>query len=190
MAQEILVQPKEVWDLYLTCKDSLRETVRELANNAEYGILIYLTENNWREPCIVVEADDIEIYSEVIRNKNNATATCTRIFDDYLTDRVIEIISDMEDTSADYIQEREEELTDATQDFIYAVLGGCGAIEFYEDVVEDCKEHFLEYLARRHNIAIHRPMFLVDDDGEEFYEEYPYDCMEFEDKDNPIYKRA
>ena len=31
-------------------------------------------------------------------------------------------------------------------------------------------------------------MILEDENGEEFFEEYPYDCMEFDDPDNPVYE--
>jgi hypothetical protein len=43
-------------------------------------------------------------------------------------------------------------------------------------------------MARKWGLMIRRPMFLEDEAGEEFFEEFPYDCIEFEDEDNPIYK--
>lgn len=27
------------------------------------------------------------------------------------------------------------------------------------------------------------------EDGDDFFEEYPYECMVFEDEDNPVYQR-
>ena len=32
-----------------------------------------------------------------------------------------------------------------------------------------------------HGISVFRPMMLEDEDGEEFYDEYPYDLLTFED---------
>ena len=63
-----------------------------------------------------------------------------------------------------------------------------GEMVEHSEVYDDLKEHFLEYMARKWGLVIHRPMFLEDENGEEFYEDYPYDCIEFEDEDNPIYK--
>ena len=104
-----------------------------------------------------------------------------------------EIANDEEESlleQQDAIEEREMELDIAVSEFISAVLGGDAYLdsEDYDDIIEDCKDHFLEYLARKHGLDIFRPMVLEDEDGEDFYEEYPYECMEFDDEDNPIYQ--
>ena len=56
-----------------------------------------------------------------------------------------------------------------------------------EDVIEDCKEHFLEYMYRKHHLDIYRPMELEDDDGV-FFKEYPYEYIEFSDA--PLYSET
>ena len=80
------------------------------------------------------------------------------------------------------IEAREFELSEATEIFVSSVVSD---IEVDPEVIEDCKEHFLEYMYRKFGLSIHRPMVLEDEEGEEFFEEYPYECMEFEDA--PLY---
>ena len=88
------------------------------------------------------------------------------------------------------IDEREAEIYEAVVSFLSTILE-TDIDSFVDDadlIYEDCAEHFLEYLSRKWGFEIRRPMYLEDENGEEFYEEYPYECMEFEDEDNPIYK--
>lgn len=197
MAQKIIIEPKKLWDYYLQRKSSLESTMFEIANNEQYGIAVYLSENEQHQPCITVEADDSEVYSERIVSETDAEKTCSKIYDEYLSDKVVDILTEMandEEESLleqqDAIEEREMELDIAVSEFISAVLGGDAYLdgEDFDDVIEDCKDHFLEYLARKHGLDIFRPMVLEDEDGEDFYEEYPYECMEFDDGDNPIYQ--
>lgn len=80
------------------------------------------------------------------------------------------------------IADRQLELENAAVDFLAAVLetsvvyaekrASCFLPEFVD--------HVLEYLYKEHAIDPYRPMVLVDDSGKEFFEEYPYSCMEFD----------
>ena len=194
---QIIIEPKKLWDYVQKHKSRLGATMFEIAKNEQYGISIYLSETEQRCPCITVEADDSEVYSERIVSETDAEKTCSKIYDEYLTDKVVDVLTEMTDDEEeslleqqDAIEEREMELDIAVSEFISAVLGGDAYLdgEDYGDIIEDCKDHFLEYLARKHGLDIFRPMVLEDEDGEEFYEEFPYDCMEFDDEDNPIYQ--
>lgn len=195
--QEIITEPHNLWDFLQEedKKGSLESGVMyEIARNEEYGTTAYVSKDNKGRYCIVVEADDTEVYFGFISDKDDAEDTCKKVYDDYLTERVIEILTDFEEESAiaqaDEIELREEELTEIVMSFIMDVLGG----DTYFDgagldaIVDDCKEHFLEYMARKHGLEIYRPMILEDENGEDFFEEYPYGCIEFDDKDNPIYQ--
>ena len=42
------------------------------------------------------------------------------------------------------------------------------------------KDHVCEWLYQECRLSVNRPMFLEDENGDEFYEEFPYDCMEFD----------
>lgn len=194
--QEIIIEPRSLWDYLLEQdkKGQLDGIMYEIAKNEEYGTVVYVSKDDKGRYCITVEADDTEVYSDFIYDKDDAEETCNTVYDDYLTDRVVERLMELEEDSAlaqeDEIELREEELDELVTSFIMEVLGGdtyFDGVDF-DDVVKDCKEHFLEYMARKHGLAIYRPMILEDENGEDFFEEYPYECIEFEDENNPIYK--
>lgn len=195
--QKIIIEPNELWD-YLQEEDKaghLNNIMYDIASNDEYGTTVFVTKSSNGKYCISVEADDIEIYSDYICNEEEAEKTCKQVYNDYLTDRAIELIMDIQSGDSLFAQEdeielREEELTEFTLSFLMGILGGDTYFDgvSLDEIVDDCKEHFLEYMARKHELAIYRPMILEDENGEEFFEEYPYDCMIFDDEDNPIYK--
>ena len=66
------------------------------------------------------------------------------------------------------------------------ILGDSYFEDDIDDAIVDVKEHMLEYMARKPGLLIYRPMYLEDEDGKDFYSEYPYEEMIFEDC-NPIY---
>ncbi len=197
--QHIIIEPYKLWE-YIKQQDKngqLDTTMYEIASNEEYGIAVYISKDEKGRYCIVVEADESEIFNECVYSADDAQRTCDRVYENYLTDKVINIISSMEDDNdvlgmeaEDEMELREDDLTEFTMNFIMDVLGGDAYFDGndLDEIVEDCKEHFLEYLARKHGLAIYRPMILEDEDGEDFFEEYPYECMEFDDEDNPIYQ--
>ena len=195
MSKKVTVEASELWDYFQKHKEKLVSSMHEVASNDEFGIVIYITEDEGLAR-IVVTADDEEVYDEEVISAKDCKDTAERIYDDYLTSNVIEILAggkDDEDDSRfeieDQIEEREAELEDALYMFLGAVCDD-DSVEYYleDELVQDVKEHFLEYLARKWGIPIRRPMFLEDEDGEEFFEEYPYEYMVFDDEDNPIYK--
>ena len=192
--QEIIIEPFDLWD-YLEEQDKtgqLDNILYDIAHNEEFGTTVYVTKDNNGKFCISVEADDVEIYSDYIRNREDAEKICKQVYDDYLTDRVIGIIVNIQSQleQEDEIELREEELSELTLQFIMDILGGDTYFDGtgLDEIVDDCKEHFLEYLARKHDLSIYRPMILEDEKGDDFFEEYPYECMVFEDEDNPIYQ--
>lgn len=86
------------------------------------------------------------------------------------------------------IDEREEEIDSAVREFVN-IVSDTGCYNLTDEAMDDLKEHFLEYMYRKWGIGIYRPMYLEDaDTGEDYFTEYPYDDMVFED-DNPIYKQ-
>ena len=202
--QRIIIEPQKLWS-YIKQQDKngqLDTTMYEIASNDEYGISVYISKDEKGRYCIIVEADETEIFNEYVYNEEDARHTCDEVYENYLTDKVINIISDMEngdDEDEDYvfdmevedeIETRENDLTEFTMNFIMDILGGDAYFDGddFDEIIEDCKEHFLEYMARKHGLAIYRPMILEGEDGEDFFEEYPYECMEFDDEDNPIYQ--
>ena len=90
------------------------------------------------------------------------------------------------DIEKEIIEEREDEITVLFQNLLFDLLVDTANEDIINDIVEDVKEHTLEYIARKHGMPIYRPMYLEGEDGTDFYSEYPYEEMIFEDC-NPIY---
>lgn len=199
--QKIDVESSEIWDYSLEHEDELSRNQHLMAENDDYGMEVWLTMANG-SPELIVECDGNEIYREDIFNEKDAKRTADRIYDDYLSIKAIETMTDSEDKTVyvedeseeEYddeqmlIDEREEEIDAAVRDFVN-IVSDTGCYNLTDEAVDDLKEHFLEYMHRKLGISIYRPMYLEDaDTGEDYFIEYPYDDMVFED-DNPIYKQ-
>lgn len=189
----IIVEASKVWDVI----QSHRSSMYKVAENTDYGIEVYVSIDK-NIVVASVEADGSPLYEEVIYNSGDCVESMSRIYDTYLTDKVIGIIAgddcDIDDSTQadeeDLISERESELSEAIYEFMVAVFGEeiDASLKNFDEVCEDLKDHFLEYMARKHGLRVWRPMYLEDDSGADFFEDYPYECMVFDDKDNPVYK--
>lgn len=196
--ENVRVKPHEIWAFFKSHREELESKLILIANNEEYGVVIYLSETSGL-PQIVVYMDDSQVYEESCVNEKDCEKTVAEIYEDYLTSRVLDTVLD-EPTGKNEdralmeqdmrVSEREDELSDAVTEMLFTVLGD----DYYplsddvEEITEDLKDHLCEYLFRKYGINIYRPMYLEDENGDEFFEEYPYDCMEFNDPDNPVYK--
>lgn len=198
----IVIEAKDVWAYFNSHKKDLVEMMHQIARNEDCEVDIYLTEKNGT-PNIIAFHADYELYQERCLNSDDCRKTVERIYNEYLDDTIINkimqfYIDDEEDEEElskleieDMISERETELDAAVVDFLTIVLEGYIDEEAsdFDDICDDLKEHFLEYIARKHDLPIRRPMYLEYEDGSEELEEFPYEHMEFDDEDNPIYKK-
>ncbi len=201
--QNIDVEASDIWDYCLDHQEELAKNQHLMAENPDYGMAVWVTMVNG-SPELVVECDGSEIYREDILNEKDAKKTADRIYEDYLSIKAIETltdngnttvyedttvyIEDEEDDDQSLIDEREDEIDLAIRDFI-CVVSDAGDYNIEDNVIDDLKEHFLEYMYRKWGIGIYRPMYLEDaDTGEDYFTEYPYDDLVYED-DNPIYKQ-
>lgn len=200
--EQIIIPAEDVWKTAQSEWAQLRTHLKKIAENPEFGVVIYLTVDSELAQ-IVVYIDDNEFYSEQCVSELDCKTTARKIYDEYLGEKVLnkflgeeeddEELDDEEYTRYEEeseIDEREAEIYEAVVSFLSTILE-TDIDSFVDDadlIYEDCAEHFLEYLSRKWGFEIRRPMYLEDENGEEFYEEYPYECMEFEDEDNPIYK--
>lgn len=185
----ILVQPENVWAYF---EKVLKPDGMDLiAECGEYGTSVYISELNNR-PLITVLSDDYPVYEEEVTDEKDCFGIVSQIYDDFLTSNAVEIIDEiMQDDGGfmptpDYekmdfdleIEVREEELDEAVIEFLSVT---CDFIDIntneVKEMIKDVKEHFLEYLYKKHGLEPRRPMWLVDEKGEEFFEEYPYDCI-------------
>lgn len=196
MIQRVL-EPNEVWDFWLKQPHDVIGVMHQIASNDQYGVSIYITADNSKDLRIVVECDDIQVYEEELINNVDCEKTCEKVYSDYLTESVSEVLmeafgEEAIDEEQDSIDEREEELDSAIYNFFTDVLGeeAYMKVDDPDAVLEDLKEHFLEYMARKHGLtSIYRPMRLEDvETNEEYYTEYPYEDMVYDDEDNPVYK--
>jgi len=201
MAALIHYEPTEIWDIFQCDKEKLRNTMKEIAENPDFDVTIFLTETDRGTqmfPNIVVYMEGDQLYEEAAVNEGDCIQTVRKIYFEYLTeDRIINNVIASSDKNADDtdhdiqddIDKREDELDDAVFNFLTNILD-CPLeciTEEADEIYDDFKEHALEYLARKWDLKIFRPMILEDENGEEFLEEYPYDVMEYDDPDNPLY---
>lgn len=176
---KIISNPKEVWARMKEGK----------------GSRISIAKDDDLDVEMFAEGDNIYVMQSgvaVCESRVWSAEECARIIGEDLEEYFYNY-SDVDEDEAieDAIIEREDELDQAIMDFLATVLGE----GFYDldgdssgEIIEDCKEHFLEYIARKFSISIYRPMYLEDEDGTDFYTDTPYEEMVFDDEDNPIYK--
>ena len=191
--EQIIIPAEDVWKTAQSEWAQLRTHLKKIAENPEFGVVIYLTVDSELAQ-IVVYIDDNEFYSEQYVSELDCKTTARKIYDEYLGEKVLnkflgeeeddEELDDEEYTRYEEeseIDEREAEIYEAVVSFLSTILE-TDIDSFVDDadlIYEDCAEHFLEYLSRKWGFEIRRPMYLEDENGEEFYEEYPYECMEF-----------
>ena len=203
MAANIIIKPSETKEYFFNHANTLVKESHKIAYDKDTGIEVYLTSEN-DFPLLSVVSDDSTIYEMEVSEMAALPKIVEVIYDKYLTSKVFGVISgedeepDAEEGDYDFdeiIDERELKLDIAIEEFFYAVLE-ISDLDLTDksicEAIDDCKEHFLEYMARKHNFEIYRPMFIEYDNEDgtttEEYEEYPYGCLEFEDEDNPIYR--
>jgi hypothetical protein len=193
--QDIMIDSSELWDYCEENEDTLLTAQHMIAENPDYGMSVWITRESG-SPEIIVESDDIEIYREEILNEKDAKRTADRIYEEYLSIKAIETVTEAEDDGTVYvddedednqvlINEREDDLDAAVMEFVN-IVSDTGCYNIKDEVLDDLKEHFLEYMHKTWGIGIYRPMYLEDvDTGEEYFTEYPYEDMVFDDEDDP-----
>lgn len=193
----IITEASDVWSYFHKNKAKLETMMVAVAENPEYGVVIYLSSSEDGLPLLTVTADDYQYEEEAAVSASDCKHTAQKFYDQYLTGKFLENYAGDSDEDIslldveDQIAERELELDDVVA-LLISTATEEDNISFgndFDEILEDVKDHVLEYLARKHELIIRRPMILEDEDGEEFFEEYPYECMEFDDEDNPIYQK-
>lgn len=180
--EDIVIEPFEIWEYYEDHIERLKEYRHLIASNEELGRKVWITVENF-ELTITVEEDDDEIYREYIVDENEAEEIVDSIYDIYIRDEFVidsEYGENNEFLKQEDIYYRESDLDIAVTDFLSAVCGD--DFEVGKAMINDIKEHSLEYLARKWGVEIYRPMFLKDvDTGEIYFTEYPYEDMVFDE---------
>lgn len=195
--ENVLIFPDEIWDYFRSHEAELAVSEHMVAECPDYGVKVFVTamEGDFQ---IVVEADDEEIYRETVASKDACEETVSEIYDAYLTGEAFENLGGIyidspeeneKETQAEMIEERELELQDAMYNFCKVAMDTTSMSALTDMQIEDMVDHVLEYMYRKWDLEIYRPMFIEDSDTKEkFFEEYPYGHLEFDDENNPIYK--
>lgn len=192
--QKIVIKPEDVWNFYLLHKEELDEKMYEIAHDNTFCIEIYLTTNDTGIPCIIVEKAEYEIYHETIVSAVDAASSADRIYREYLMCNIAEDDEEFDEDietlidQGDEICEREDYLDGLVYNFCMDLFR-CDIPEGYDisEIVSDCKEHFLKYIAEEHNIPIYRPMYIKDEFGNNSFVQYPYGLTESDKKDCSAY---
>lgn len=193
MSMKVILTPSEVWSFFSENGFKFTSKVSEIAENKEFGVVVYLSAEGIN-PNIIVTQDDVTIHEEVAISPIDCERIVEEVFDQYLTYMVFNAIDVCNTTPLpspavavdntinhdSEIETREAELDEALMSFLSVVVEDERELDYLDpEIVDDIKDHFLEYLAKEYGLPIYRPMYLEDDDGE-WYEEYPYDHMDFE----------
>ena len=189
---EIFLEPDEVWGYFKENEDRLlaEDEWEIIAMNELYGVSIEMSPSSNGGVCITVSEDGQIVEDEFVYSESECTYAVERMYKYYLycCDPDEEEYEDEDVPIEDKIKDREDELIGAAEDYLWTVTDNPKDI-INRELLDDINEHFLEYLARKWNINIRRPMILEDEDGNDFYTDFPYKQMVFEDEDNPIYKK-
>jgi hypothetical protein len=186
--RKVYIKGNEVWNYFQEHKSDLASNDVVIAEDSEYGTEIWISNVGGR--CtITATSNGMPIWDADATDETECYLAVNEAFEDYLSTESLIEYGD-EETELDMaISQREDEINDALFEFLNAVNDNNMTYLEFAGLLDDVKEHFLEYLARKHGIKIYRPMFLEDDEGE-FYTEYPYECIVYDDPDNPLYKSA
>lgn len=180
--QNIIVAATDVWNYFHKNYDRLQTEEQLIADNKEYGVEISLSAIQGL-PCLSVYADGYQYDEDAALTEEECKEVTQNFYERYLTGSFIEEETLLE--QEDMITEREYELDEAMLTLLDTLLGdNVMTIEgpSIDAICEDLKEHILEYMFKKHHISVRRPMILEDvDTGEDFFVEYPYNCMEFDD---------
>lgn len=202
MSERINVRASEVWDYFYKHPSEFEDKMVQIAGHTDYGVDIFLTEEKGF-PDIIVMHDDMRAYEETMYGKKYCDGAVADIYDRFLTGKAFTELADIdsEQTSSnpnseissldaqDIIAESELTLDGAVFEFLSTILDGAGLDLCTDDILEDIKDHFLEYLFRKHGISVFRPMYIDYGGGEVKLEEFPYEHLAFSDENNPVYKK-
>lgn len=184
---DIYVQPEDVWDYAKEHTADGFDTV--IAENPEFGISIYLspnTEDALPSAYVFLSDTSEEMCNEVLYNQSDAKITVQKMYAEYLDEsvayRIVDFLNesesiDEEEDRQNTIDDRESELDNAFFDLLSIICEDSVPDTNLSEICDFMKELVLDSLYEKYKIDIYRPMILEDENGEEFYEEYPYPCM-------------
>lgn len=178
----IFVHPLDILEYYRRNEQRLAEYEHQLAESDD-GVAIYLVSNDF--PVVNVYIGDT-LVSEHETDEDSLMSTYMEVLDEWGVD-LTEIADEDEDDEMseedkrELIDLREDQLTGFAVSMIYDILEAndddtVGDAEIEEAAVA-VKELVCDLLAKGFGFEVYRPMFLISETGEKFFEEYPYPSM-------------
>ena len=175
--------PDAVYDAIIT-KAPASEDFIVLAYASDTGILVTGELTNG-DPEIAVYQDDDELYREPIISYEDGLETARDIYDQYLTDRVYDLIDDIDPFAIpdeifldDEIMKREESLDTAFGDMLVELLELEDPLDLAPGEFESLRDMLKEVVCEATTscgYTVRRPSWTKDSEGNEVFTEYPYD---------------
>ena len=191
--KDIILQPYECWDYAMENADELLGENHIIATEYDFGVEILISVHD-HLPAFEVYADDDLIYSTFALNQDDCVEVVEELYNDYLDDFLSTVTlnqfkneEDMIEKEREAIEVQESAIDLAIEDFLDIVCEGFDNASFTDWQLEDIKDHFCEYVARKFDVRVYRPMYLTDAQGYDFYVDYTYGSMIFEYEGNPVY---
>lgn len=206
MGVEIRVHYDKTWGFFFENRQKLHSRMLLLASNVEIEgttTSIYMSEEDGF-PQFVVFVDDEPVCMTEACNAKQCVQEAKNLYDQYIYELCDGDPMGEEDEEDDTpATESDEEIENErsicySEDALDQAFGGLletiAEQDYYQrpdadKISDDIKELVCEYLYRKYNISVYRPMYLEDEDGKEFFVEHPYEHMVFDDHDNPLYKK-
>lgn len=177
----IYYKPQEVPELfYKSVVNTMQSVLLADDKENEINVLMY---DDFGYPTLLVTCDGYAIDTVSCLEPLEICDNVAEVYNSYIDCNFDDGIEDDVDSHNAIIMEREQELEDAAIDFLSVVLEknivqtGHEASGYLSAFVDEV----MELLYRKHKVDAFRPMILVDENDQEFYEEYPYSSMDFDD---------
>lgn len=161
-----------------------------LGFSTDAGIAVYGTYDG-DDVTIEVYADDRCIYTEPVFDKEDSVETVTRVFNQFLTERVYSYVEELDpyaipdeepdeyelsDDETERVADREFELDMAFESMLMTVIGVDDPDEIpgFADIREEIKDMVLDTIQHDYGIDVFRPTITTDASGIERVVDYPY----------------
>lgn len=192
------IHESELWEHFLKNKEALLSHEDLVCQNNDIGVSIYVTaeyptlSGDGILMKLILAEDQEEVDSRICESPKRVKKVYEEFYE-FISGKPIYADASDEEEEDEFIRNRIEEQETALDDAVYTFLdiaSNGSAINLTDEELSDIKDHFCEYIARKHGVDVFRPMFLENEEGVDEYYDYPYEDMEFEDEDNPIYQKV
>lgn len=186
MAKVIMIEAKDVWYYYQAHIDELEGEMHEIAEDADGGVFIFITDNCGKASVVVV-VDGREAYSENMLSGGDCKMNVEKIYRWYLDGAppFSECEGDFQEQYGfnltekqknEKIRDRENELDVAIEDLLLALMNGSSqpVPDCIDDIASDLKEGIINYVVDEYGFDIYRPTYHNDEYGELYFDMFPY----------------